>query len=118
MTQPWWRDAVPNLETVTRPHDGYGSGWRMTVPVADMATYLSFLVDRATRRFGAAAVRPASLHSDRSRYRTGRQRSVGLRGISQQKFESEDCVAISLIFFVFPFLSPLRSLCQGQLSVS
>ncbi len=43
---PWWRDAVPNLETVARPRDGYGSGWRMTVPVADMATYLPFLVDR------------------------------------------------------------------------
>jgi len=43
---PWWRDAVPSLETVARPRDGYGSGWRMTVPVADMATYLPFLVDR------------------------------------------------------------------------
>jgi D-amino-acid oxidase len=43
---PWWRDAVPGLETVARPRDGYGSGWRMTVPVADMATYLPFLVDR------------------------------------------------------------------------
>jgi D-amino-acid oxidase len=43
---PWWRDAVPTLETVSRPRDGYGSGWRMTVPVADMATYLPFLVDR------------------------------------------------------------------------
>jgi D-amino-acid oxidase len=43
---PWWSDAVPSLETVSRPRDGYGSGWRMTVPVADMATYLSFLVDR------------------------------------------------------------------------
>ena len=29
-----------------RPRDGYGSGWRMTVPVADMATYLPFLVAR------------------------------------------------------------------------
>ena len=43
---PWWRDAVPSLETVPRPRDGFGSGWRMTVPVADMATYLPFLVDR------------------------------------------------------------------------
>ena len=43
---PWWRDAVPGLETVPRPRDGYGAGWRMTVPVADMATYLPFLVDR------------------------------------------------------------------------
>ena len=43
---PWWRDAVPRLETVARPRDGYGAGWRMTVPVADMATYLPFLVDR------------------------------------------------------------------------
>ena len=43
---PWWRDAVPHLETVPRPRDGYGAGWRMTVPVADMATYLHFLVDR------------------------------------------------------------------------
>jgi D-amino-acid oxidase len=45
-TDPWWRDAVPSLETVRRPRDGYGAGWRMTVPVADMATYLPFLVDR------------------------------------------------------------------------
>ena len=43
---PWWRDAVPHLERVSRPLDGYGAGWRMTVPVADMATYLQFLVDR------------------------------------------------------------------------
>ena len=49
---PWWRDAVPSLEKVSRPRDGYGSGWRMTVPVADMATYLPFLVDRLTAAGG------------------------------------------------------------------
>lgn len=45
---PWWADAVPGVATERAPRDGYAFGWRLTVPVADMATYLPFLVDRLT----------------------------------------------------------------------
>lgn len=43
---PWWRDAVPALETVTEPRPGYARGWRLHLPVAEMDTYLAYLATR------------------------------------------------------------------------
>jgi D-amino-acid oxidase len=43
---PWWRAAVPGLTTVRDPVPGFPYGRRLTVPVADMATYLTYLVAR------------------------------------------------------------------------
>jgi D-amino-acid oxidase len=43
---PWWRDAVPDLATVSDPAPGYPYGWRLALPVADTTTYLGWLADR------------------------------------------------------------------------
>lgn len=44
--EPWWRDAVPALETVRDPRAGYARGWRLDLPVAEMGTYLGYLTAR------------------------------------------------------------------------
>jgi D-amino-acid oxidase len=44
--EPWWRPAVPALETVRDPAPGYPRGWRLALPVAEMDTYLGYLVRR------------------------------------------------------------------------
>ncbi len=41
---PWWRDAVPTVEALRDVPAGYGGGWRLQVPVADMSAYLPWLV--------------------------------------------------------------------------
>lgn len=43
---PWWRSAVPTLEEVRDPLPGRSYGWRLALPVADMPTYLAWLVTR------------------------------------------------------------------------
>lgn len=44
--EPWWRTAVPDLETTHDVPDGYAGGWRLSVPVADTSAYLPWLVAR------------------------------------------------------------------------
>jgi D-amino-acid oxidase len=44
--EPWWRAAVPGLETVRDPAPGYARGWRLALPVAEMDLYLGHLVTR------------------------------------------------------------------------
>lgn len=49
---PWWVQAVPAL---TREHAlpaGYADGWRFTAPVAEMPTYLAYLVARLQQAGG------------------------------------------------------------------
>ena len=41
---PWWADAVPDLEHVDVP--GYADAWSFTAPVVDMPIYLDWLRDR------------------------------------------------------------------------
>lgn len=43
---PWWRAAVPDIEPVTDPRPGYSRGWRLALPVAEMDTYLRYLLGR------------------------------------------------------------------------
>jgi D-amino-acid oxidase len=43
---PWWRAAVPHLEALAEPPDGFSGGWRLPLPVADMSLYLPWLVGR------------------------------------------------------------------------
>lgn len=43
---PWWRDAVPDLEPAEHLPIGYAGGWRLQVPIADTSTYLDWLVAR------------------------------------------------------------------------
>ena len=43
---PWWRAAVPALETVRDPTPVHSWGWRLDLPVADTSVYLPWLVDR------------------------------------------------------------------------
>ena len=50
--QPWWRPAVPDLATVTDPAPGYPRGWRLPLPIAEMDTYLGYLVGRLERAGG------------------------------------------------------------------
>jgi D-amino-acid oxidase len=50
--EPWWRGAVPDLATVTDPAPGYPRGWRLALPVAEMDTYLGYLVRRLERAGG------------------------------------------------------------------
>jgi D-amino-acid oxidase len=45
-TTPWWRTAVPALETVRDPAAGYPRGWRLLLPVAEMDVYLGYLAGR------------------------------------------------------------------------
>ena len=44
--QPWWRPAVPALTTVDDPAEGYRRGWRLPLPIAEMGSYLGYLVGR------------------------------------------------------------------------
>ncbi|MGZ4614303.1 MAG: NAD(P)/FAD-dependent oxidoreductase [Actinomycetes bacterium] len=46
VTAPWWRAAVPRVEALDVPPDGFSGGWRLPVPVADMSVYLPWLVGR------------------------------------------------------------------------
>ena len=50
--QPWWRPAVPALDTVTDPAPGFLRGWRLALPIAEMDTYLTYLVGRLERAGG------------------------------------------------------------------
>lgn len=50
--EPWWRGAVPELTTVRDPAPGYPRGWRLGLPVAEMDTYLGYLVRRLDRAGG------------------------------------------------------------------
>jgi D-amino-acid oxidase len=43
---PWWRDAVPTVDRLADPPEGFAGGWRLAVPVADMSVYLPWLVGR------------------------------------------------------------------------
>lgn len=50
---PWWRSAVGVLETLGPDADlpdGFGGGWRMPVPVVDMAVHLPWLLGRLADR--------------------------------------------------------------------
>ncbi|WP_435742164.1 FAD-dependent oxidoreductase [Nocardioides sp. SYSU DS0663] len=44
--EPWWRAAVPHLEQTDEVPAGWRTGWRLTVPVVEMPTYLAWLVRR------------------------------------------------------------------------
>jgi D-amino-acid oxidase len=50
--EPWWRPAVPALSTVVDPRPGYPRGWRLQLPVAEMDTYLAYLVGRLEQAGG------------------------------------------------------------------
>lgn len=50
--EPWWRAAVPELRTVRDPAPGFARGWRLALPVAEMDTYLGYLVGRLERAGG------------------------------------------------------------------
>jgi D-amino-acid oxidase len=50
--EPWWRPAVPELTTVADPAPGFGRGWRLALPVAEMDSYLGHLVQRLERAGG------------------------------------------------------------------
>jgi D-amino-acid oxidase len=49
---PWWRRAVPALTSVTDPRPGYPRGWRLRLPIAEMDTYLGYLVGRLEQAGG------------------------------------------------------------------
>ncbi len=42
---PWWSDAVPDLEHIAPPQ-GYADAWAFTAPAIDMPVYLDWLRDR------------------------------------------------------------------------
>lgn len=50
--EPWWRDAVPELERTRDVPAGFGEGWRFTTPVADMPVYLGWLARRVAELGG------------------------------------------------------------------
>jgi D-amino-acid oxidase len=43
---PWWRDAVPELDRETALPPGYADGWTFVSPVVDMPVHLRWLVAR------------------------------------------------------------------------
>ncbi|GAA1939042.1 FAD-dependent oxidoreductase [Nocardioides hwasunensis] len=43
---PWWRDAVPELDRETSLPPGYADGWTFVSPVLDMPVHLRWLVAR------------------------------------------------------------------------
>ena len=49
---PWWRDAVPELDRVPPAElpQGFADGYLLTVPVADTSLHLTWLLDRLARR--------------------------------------------------------------------
>src|SRR3954468_21821773 len=48
LADPWWRSSVPDLSRVTGEQlpTGYRDGYRLTVPVIDMAVHLDWLLAR------------------------------------------------------------------------
>ncbi len=50
--QPWWRSAVPRLDTVVDPAPGFSRGWRLALPIAEMGSYLAHLVRRLEQTGG------------------------------------------------------------------
>lgn len=44
--EPWWRAAVPSLDRVVDPPDGYADGWSFSAPVVDMPVYLDWITKR------------------------------------------------------------------------
>ncbi len=48
VADPWWRSTVPDLSRVPGAElpVGYADGYRLTVPVLDMAVHLAWLTDR------------------------------------------------------------------------
>ncbi|HST49843.1 FAD-dependent oxidoreductase [Jatrophihabitans sp.] len=54
---PWWRSTVPDLARIPgdRLPAGYRDGYRLTVPVVDMAVHLAWLSDRLRAGGGAVA---------------------------------------------------------------
>ncbi len=53
---PWWVSAVPGFARAGRVPPTYADGFRFATPVADMSTYLPFLMARL-QTLGAAVVR-------------------------------------------------------------
>jgi D-amino-acid oxidase len=53
-TEPWWRAAVPALSRLDHGAvpPGYGGGWQLELPVADMSVYLPWLSKRLTAAGG------------------------------------------------------------------
>lgn len=54
--RPWWATelaARTELTEISRPRAGFGSGWELTVPVADMSDYLPYLAGRLDRAGGS-----------------------------------------------------------------
>jgi D-amino-acid oxidase len=43
---PWWADAVPALDRLGEPPDGYVDGWSFVAPVVEMPVYLRQLAAR------------------------------------------------------------------------
>ena len=57
--EPWWLGAVPLLEHVSAQElpAGYGDGWALTLPVADMTRYLPWLERRLVELGGTVGER-------------------------------------------------------------
>ncbi|HWG93343.1 MAG TPA: FAD-dependent oxidoreductase [Mycobacteriales bacterium] len=57
---PWWRDAVPDLDRVPPAElpPGYADGYRLLAPVVDMSVHLPWLVDRLAQHGVPLEVRP------------------------------------------------------------
>jgi D-amino-acid oxidase len=63
---PEWALQVPTFE-LCRPHElprGYAAGWRYTLPLADMATYLGYLAERVRAAGATIEQRRLSALSD------------------------------------------------------
>lgn len=43
---PWWRDAVPQLDRTADVPPSYTAGWTFTAPLIDMPVYLGWLAER------------------------------------------------------------------------
>ncbi|TWD75239.1 D-amino-acid:oxygen oxidoreductase (deaminating) [Kribbella amoyensis] len=43
---PWWADALSDLERIGSPPPGFKDGWSFTAPVIEMPEYLPYLVER------------------------------------------------------------------------
>jgi D-amino-acid oxidase len=56
---PWWRDAVPDVDPISRQQlpDGYAGGWGLDLPVADMSRYLPWLERRLSELGGTVVER-------------------------------------------------------------
>jgi D-amino-acid oxidase len=49
---PWWREAVPDLDRETALPAGYVDGWTFATPLIEMPTYLPWLAGRVTELGG------------------------------------------------------------------